>query len=470
MAVKTHSPYDVVVVGGGPAGIGAATAAARNGARTVVIEQAPFLGGCLTMDLAFLNFHDQQGLQILNGIPQEVVDRVAALGGSPGHVDTGGAFTRTFTAMDPEMVKYVAQEMVLEAGGEMLLHALVADAVMDGDRVAGVVIQGKGGQEVIPAKVVVDCSGDGDVAAWSGAPFHKGRAEDGRMQAVTMMFRLAHVNTDQLPEIFETGLTFATKPGNPSPTFLRADGHFGQWADAWREEGMFDNPHHYLSISSLRDGEVKLNTTRIIGIDGTDTWDLTQAEVEGRRQVMAVHRFLKKYVPGFEKSAVIATGPFIGVRETRRIVGEYTLTAEDVLEARNFPDNIARSAYNIDLHDPEGDGIHQQLIKGGGSYGIPYRILVPQRVEQLLVAGRCVSATHEALASVRVMGPAMAMGQAAGAAAALSIKQGVSPRLVDIQAVRQTLREQGAVLEESDSSQRIDTPEQFEIPQGEIQF
>lgn len=463
MSVKMGRGYDVIIAGGGPAGIGAAVAAARSGAHTLVIEQAGFLGGCLTMDLAFLNFHDQRGYQILNGIPQELVDRMIALGGSPGHVQTKRGTARTFTAIDPEIVKYVAQEMVLEAGARILFHAFVSDAVVRGDSVAGVVIQGKGGCEVISGKVVVDCSGDADVAAYTGVPFHKGREEDGAMQAVTLMFRLNRVDTSQIPIHFPMGVAFARKPGNESPTFLRSEGHFDKWADAWRAEGMFDTPHHYSSFSSLRDGEVKMNTTRVIGIDGTDTWDLTRAEIEGRRQIMAMVRFLQKHVPGFEKAALISTGPFIGVRETRRIIGEYTLTLEDVLGSRDFPDNIARGAWPMDMHDPKGIGIHQRLVRGGKSYGIPYRILVPQRVEQLLVAGRSVSATHEAQASVRVMGPAMAMGQAAGTAAALSIKQGVSPRKVSTQELRQSLRAQGAVLEESDCPARLETPPDFEM-------
>jgi hypothetical protein len=463
MAVRVSQEYDVIVAGGGPAGIGAAVAAARSGARTLVIEQAGFLGGCLTMDLAFLNFHDQRGYQILNGIPQELVDRLIALGGSPGHIQTKRGTARTFTAIDPEIVKYVAQEMVLEAGAEILFHAFVSDALMRGNSVAGVVIQGKGGCEAISGKTVIDCSGDADVAAYAGAPFHKGREADGAMQAVTLMFRLNRVDTEQIPKHFPMGAAYAKKPGSDRLTFLRSEGHFDKWADAWRAEGMFDNPHHYSSFSSLRDGEVKMNTTRVIGIDGTDTWDLTRAEIEGRRQIMAMVRFLQKHVPGFEKAALISTGPFIGVRETRRIIGEYTLTLEDVLSSRDFPDNIARGAWPMDMHDPKGIGIHQKLVRGGKSYGIPFRISVPQRVEQLLVAGRSVSATHEAQASVRVMGPAMAMGQAAGTAAAFCIKQGVPPRKADIQELRRALRAQGAVLEESDSPARLENPPDFEM-------
>ena len=171
---------------------------------------------------------------------------------------------------------------------------------------------------------------------------------------------------------------------------------------------------------------------------------------------MAVWAFLKKHVPGFERSALMSTGPHIGVRETRRIKGEYTLTADDVLAGREFPDNIARCAYCVDIHQPDGRGSTLRYINAGRSYGIPYRILLPQVIEQLLVAGRCASATHEGAASVRVMGAAMAMGQAAGTAAALSIKLGVTPRNVDIDALRGLLRQQGAVLEESDSPGRVD--------------
>lgn len=455
MAIKSSEQWDVVVVGGGPAGIGAAVAAARNGARTLLVEQAAFLGGCLTMGYPMNGMFSLDGTQVVNGIPEELFQRVVSLEGSAGHVEVHNSWLRTYDLMDAEVVKYVAQEMVLEAGGQLLLHALTVDALVEDNRVTGVVIAGKGGLEIIRGRVVIDCSGDADVAARAGAPYQKGRERDGQMQAVTLMFRLNRVDTARLPEHFPQGIAYAVKPGSTEPSFLRGAGNFQRWEREVLAEGVLDRANHAIFTNSLRDGEFAANTTRVIGIDATDTWDLTRAEIEGRRQVMRMVGFFRRHLPGFERASLIATGPFIGVRETRRIIGEYVLTEDDVVEARDFPDNIARGEYPVDIHIPDGSGIYQRFVRDGGSYGIPYRCLVPLKVDGLLAAGRCISATHEAIGSAREMGQCMAMGQAAGAAAALALRQGVNVRDVDIGTLRTTLRAQGAVLEVSDAPCRL---------------
>lgn len=469
MADPRNRRYDVLVVGGGPAGIGAAVAAGRAGRSVLLIESAPFLGGCLTMDISFNAFHSQEGRKILGGLPQELVDRLVALGGSLGHISCPGNTSRSITPVDPEIVKYVAQELVLESGANLLLHSRVTEAVMKEGSVCGVLIHSKSGTQEIRAGVVVDCTGDGDIAASAGAPFVKGREGDGAMQAVTLMFRLAHVDTDLMPEYFTERVTYATKPGKDKPTYLRSHGYFDKWLDIIAAEKVFDPPHHFAAVGSLRDGELKFNTTRIAGVDGTDTWDLTRAEVEGRRQVMRLHKFLKEHVPGFKNSAIISTGPFIGIRETRHILGGYLLTADDVLSGRDFPDNVARGGFPMDVHKPDGSGIYQRYNRSGKSYGIPYRILVPNAVDQLLVAGRCVSADHWAAASVRVMGQSMAMGQAAGTAAALSLQRNQTPRTLDTDYLRAELRRQGAILEESDSSEQFTDSDDSQMLLGEIE-
>ena len=296
MSVKTHPQYDVVVVGGGPAGIAATISAARNGARTLVVEQASFLGGCLTMRLPINVYYTIRGLRISEGIAQEFFERIRELEGTPGHIDTQGSFLRTFSQVDPEIVKFVAQEMVLESGAEILLHALATEAVMVENRIGGIVIHGKGGEEMIPAEMVVDCSGDADIAASAGAPFQKGRESDGQMQAVTLMFGMAHVDMDSMPEHFSGGTTFTVKPGSTEPSFLRGVGNFDRWAEQIKADGVLEVPNRSIFATSVRDGELNMNTTRIVGIDATDTWDLTRAEIEGRRQVMAMHGFFKSHV------------------------------------------------------------------------------------------------------------------------------------------------------------------------------
>lgn len=467
--MKKAETYDVVVVGGGPAGIGSALGAARNGAKTIIIEKAPFLGGCMAMGLPILTYHNQRGEQILAGVAQELIERAQELGGSFGHLPQDlYSPMRTYSLIDSETMKYLTDQLMVEAGVDVLFHAYAGDAIMDGDQVSGVVVHGKGGTETISAKVVIDCSADADIAVAAGAPYEKGSPQ-GEYMAVTMMMRMVNIDPDVMPVMFDEWQAFGVRAGETEPAFVHGKTGFGRWGDAAVQAELFgdlDASKHSLFVFSLWNGELNANTTRILNLDASDKWDLSYGEIEGRRQARRVHQFLKQNAEGFEKSVLISTGPFLGTRESRRIMGEYTLTADDIIQGTDFADQIGRGAYPVDVYRTDGSGIEQHFIKDGGSFGIPYRIMVPQRVENLLVAGRSVSATRDGLGGVRLMGPCLAMGQAAGTAAALAIDQSTSPRVIDTEELQDRLHSQGVVLTEADAPETIDTPEGYVGPTG----
>jgi len=431
MSDDDHS-YDVVICGGGPSGISAAVASARNGADTLLVERYGFLGGMATAGLVnpFMTYFAGEE-QIIEGVFQEIIDRLAAKGGCGG---PGGR-----TAFDPEVFKIVADETCLESGVKLLLHSFVGGATMGGrgSRRAGsggpspsqliesISVTGKPREREIGARVYVDTTGDADLAYLSGVACEKGRAGDGLMQPMTLNFRMGGVDVGRVPSREEI-----------TRLYLAA-----------REQGRIDCPRNdVLWFLTTRDGEVHFNTTRVTRADGTSADDLTRAEIESRRQVMQYVDFLARDVPGFERAHLQMTGTQIGVRETRRIVGEYVLTADDVLGARKFEDCIARGSYPIDIHDPDGGGTVLKRLPPGESYDIPYRCLVPLAVDNLLVAGRPISSTHEAHSSLRVMPIACAVGQAAGTAAALCVRDQVIPRELDVGLLQRTMIAQGANL------------------------
>ncbi|MEM3404365.1 MAG: FAD-dependent oxidoreductase [Nitrososphaeria archaeon] len=420
---------DVVVVGGGPAGLIAAIASARNKASTLLIERFGFLGGMAATGLPLHAFIAADGTRVIKGIPQEVVDRLIRNKGSPGHMP-GKIVSKTMRGstapIDPEVFKQVALEMLEEANSKILLYTLAVDGIVQRNIVKGVILENKSGRQAVLAKVVIDASGDGDIAARCGASFEKGRKEDGLMQPPSLMFTLANVDTEKSDSFPKDKLFQLTKEAN--------------------QKGELPAPVNQLWYFTIQKGVVAVNGTRVNRIDGTQALDLTQAEIELRKQIPKVVSFLKRYVSGFESSVLVGTGPIIGVRETRRIIGEYVLTGEDVLQARQFEDQIAKSGYFLDIHNPNGAGVQRAYIKGGASYGIPYRCLIPKKIDNLVVAGRCISTTFEAHASTRVMGPCMAIGQAAGTAAALAVREGVPPRKLEAEKLRQTLLEQGAIV------------------------
>jgi hypothetical protein len=448
--------YDVLVVGGGNAGCAAALAAARCGARTLLVERYGFLGGTATASMVgpWMTFHSGAE-RIVGGIAQEIVERLIARGGSPGHIPDASDYVPTITPFDPEIHKALLFELMRESGVELLLHAWFLDALSGEGRVAGAGFATVGGLRQVAAARTIDATADAYVAASAGVPTQQGD-ERGRVQPASLMFRLSHVDREALaayvrhnPDQMRTSL----KAHERSAESLSAVAGLYELWEAARARGDVTVPRELVSLfATPYADEVTVNMTRVVDIDPLDPDDLTRAEVEARAQVTQLVDFFRRDVPGFANARLAATATQIGIRESRRIVGEYTLSANDVLEARTFADAVARSAYPIDIHNPRGSGTTTHRLPAGASYEIPYRCLVPRGVDDLLVAGRCISTTHEALASTRLTPTVMTLGQAAGTAAALSLRAGVTPRALDPTALRAQLVRDGVDLRRSETA------------------
>lgn len=440
---------DVVVIGAGPAGVNAAIAAGRTGARTVLIERYGFIGGMSTAALVYpwMTFHTSEGKQVIGGIAQEIIDRLQAIGASPGHVRDTCGFVHTVTPYHPEVYKVLAVDMLKEAGVKLLLHSFIDEVHTSApDRIASVSLTSKSGRIEIKGQMFVDTSGDADVAYLAGARCLKGRDHDQATQPMTMKFRMRNVNIPVIKQyMLDHPDEFYPKTPFDELEHLPVTAVQGFYKH-WQQANLPINRDQVLFFTGPEADEVLVNMTRVQGLDGTNVEDLTEAEEHGRKQVFMVANFMRNHLPGFESAVISQVGAQIGIRETRRIEGVYTLQMDDVVAGRRFEDCIARSGYPIDVHSPKGGDVIVSWVEGDGAYDIPFRCLLSQNISNLLAAGRCISTSHEALGTTRLTPSCMATGQAAGTAAGLAVLQGAELLQLDVKQLQQTLMEQGALL------------------------
>ncbi len=434
--------YDVIVAGGGPSGIGAAIAAARNGSKVLLIERAGYLGGMATNASvpAFCPFTDGKrvtiggiGLEVLKAMQRECFV-------SPFYDNKPGRQKEyDWVPIDPEVLKRITEQLVIESGCNLLLHTIVTDVTKRKGRLTSVRIHNKGGNSTLKAKYYIDCTGDADLIALAEGSYEYGDTE-GLVQAGTLCFRIANLDTQRFMEyVKETG-----ENGNLQVAVERA-----------KQNNDFIPEEKYVAGLALQaDGIAGLNFGHVYHFNPLDGADLTRAELEARSKLPRLMEFLRKYVPGAEEAILISSGPAIGLRESRRICGEYRITGLDYYSRAVFTDTIARYSYPIDIHaaTPLQDdyGADREYVtskyKEGEAYTIPYRSLLPIDFSNVLVAGRTISCDRAMMASIRVMPACFATGEAAGTAAALCTSLNISTKKLDINLLQRKLTEQGAIL------------------------
>ncbi|MCI8931153.1 MAG: FAD-dependent oxidoreductase [Lachnospiraceae bacterium] len=423
-SVPVIGSYDVVVAGAGPAGICAAVAAARSGVNVALVERYGVLGGNLTAGYVG---------PILGMVGKGTMrDEVMDLLGVPDNDMIG----ETGVAHDMEKAKRVLAEFVARENIDVFLQTPIVDGILEDMSLKGLVVMTKEGMRIIEGKVTVDATGDGDVAHFAGAPVEKGR-EDGLMQPVTLEFTLEGVDESRA----------ITCIGDVDDVKLNGERFLDYCARCARQGLLPKNLAAVRLHPTVRPGQRQVNTTQYNGADATRVQDLFAAEVELRRQIEILVKFFRENLPGYEKCWCMASGDTLGVRETRRVQGEYVITAKELAAGKRFWDVVVHKAeFIVDIHNPAGAGQAEDKIQYVVPYDLPYRCFVPLKVENLLTAGRCISGTHRAHASYRVMSICMAMGEAAGTAAALCIKEGCTPRSLEVKKLQDVLTEKGVDL------------------------
>ena len=432
--------YDVVVCGGGPAGFSAALCAARNGARVALVEQMGYLGGAATVNGVNVfphGYHDGERF-IIGGIFQEMYDALLARDAIIPH------WQRGWEPFNMEEYKLIIEEKLKEAGVDVYLESTLVAANVENGRISHVMINTLKGCIALESKQFIDATGDGHLSMLAGVPFEIGREGDGAVQPYTMMFFVGGVDFDIIKE-YNRNQSWLTEDGR---TFVNGNG-FRDFIDKANADGLDYIPKK--TIGSMYNipwlpGVVGINYGRVFADTELDPRRLFEDSHIGRLQVKQGVEVLQKYIPGFANCYLIESSPKIGRRESRRIKGLYTMTGDDIRQQNQFDDVVAQACYQIDIHGPTDATFQLVKIPRGRHYDIPYRALVADGCDNLFMAGRCVSATHEALAAIRVQPICMAMGQAVGSAAAMCAAQNIAPRDLDVRALQENLRGQKVIL------------------------
>lgn len=437
--------YDFAVAGGGMTGVCAAVAAARHGLKTVLIERNSMLGGVATAGLVC---HLLGGMKFREhgpfprntaGIFKELTDRLIARGHAvdPDTIDRKnnphGWFSGLATGVifDVEAMKTELDALCIESGVELMFFTDIVDAKTDGDRLTHLIVHNKSGLCAVSASCFADTTGDADVAFLCGCPTVKGRDEDGGTAPASLEFHVDHADTEKCARYIAQ---------NNEPRFRKL-------IQSLREKGEWPFPYDiFIAVQTTEPDTFFINTVRQVGIDGTDAGSISKAMTDGRKEIQTLFGVMKKYFPGFENSRLRTVAPVVGIRETRRIVGKYILTIEDLMSGKPFDDSIAVSSYGWDLPDPKKPSYQPLEHQKPPEYTrIPYRCMLPQKIGNLIVAGRCISVERDVLGPVRVMAPCCAMGEAAGLAAAIVLKNGVSFEHADIEQLHQLMEKDGCI-------------------------
>ena len=412
--------FDLIVVGGGFGGVSAAISAAKQGIDVLLIEKYNALGGAAVNALVmpFMDYHskvDGENKNLAGSLFSEIVDEMNKF---------LGYNSKMF--FDEEILKLVLNRMALKYGVKLLFNTTVTDVSVKDGKIISVKALGKSKVMEFSADNFIDATGDAELSMLAGCQYKLGREKDNLCQPMTLCFRMGGVDKEK----------YAENRGKINSLYKE-----------FCQKGLIRNPREdVLIFGNFNDGVLHFNSTRIVKKNPTDPFEVTEAEIEAREQVFELHKFLKENIPGFENSRVLSTALQIGIRESRKVVGEYTLTQEDLVSLARFDDAIAVGNYDIDIHNPEGAGTSHYYFKDGEWYQIPYRCLLPKGTTNLMVVGRCISSTHEAQASYRIMPFCAEIGQAAGIAVGVSMISKTSLREVDIACVQKLLRNEGFLI------------------------